>query len=266
MSPRQNRVTPTGEIVAIPLRGGWMGNRGILHDDAGRVVRHHASSLWITCALSFKGWRAAQWQPHHYTVLFFHDEAVSLSAGHRPCALCRREAYDAYQNALAEHDRAKPLSAKEIDARLHAERLIARTRTRRLHDDALVGGPQRRVRHRGRRAVSRQRRGAGPLDHDGVCGYARTAATGDSGGAHAIRQRRGAEGRICPAGRRPSVASSNANSGGCSAVGSRPRRPALQSDPHPHGSGRAPTRPGSGCGQGRVRVDPTCAEPVPGAR
>jgi hypothetical protein len=133
MSPRQNRVTPTGEIVAIPLRGSWMGNRGILHDDAGRVLRNHASSLWITCGLSFKGWRAEQWQPHHYTVLFFHDEAVSLAAGHRPCALCRREAYDAYRNALAEHEHAKPLPAKEIDARLHAERLLPRTRMRRLH-------------------------------------------------------------------------------------------------------------------------------------
>jgi hypothetical protein len=133
MGPRQNRVTPIGEIVAIPLRGSWMGNRGILHNDNGTVVRNHASQLWITCALSFRGWRAAQWQPHHYTVLFFHDEAVSLAAGHRPCALCRREAYDAYRIALAEHDGAKPLLAKEIDARLHAERLIARTRQRRLH-------------------------------------------------------------------------------------------------------------------------------------
>ena len=134
MAPHQNRVTPTGEIVAIPLRGSWMGNRGILHDDAGRVVRNHASQLWITCALSFRGWRAAQWQPHHYTVLFFHDEAVSLAAGHRPCALCRREDYNSYRNALADHDDAKPLSAKEIDARLHAERLVTRTRRRRLHD------------------------------------------------------------------------------------------------------------------------------------
>ena len=138
MSPRQNRVAPTGEIVAIPIRGGWMGNRGILHDDAGRVVRNHASSLWITCALSFKGWRAAQWQPHHYTVLFFHDEAISLAAGHRPCALCRREAYDAYRSALADHDRAKPLSAKEIDARLHAERLAARSRTRRRYESGTL--------------------------------------------------------------------------------------------------------------------------------
>ena len=134
MAPRQNRVTPTGEIVAIPLRGSWLGNRGILHDDSGHVVRHHASNLWITCRLSFKDWRLPQWQPHHFTVLFFHDEAVSLAAGHRPCALCRREAYDAYRSALAEHDRAKPLSAKKIDARLHAERLVPRTRTRRLHE------------------------------------------------------------------------------------------------------------------------------------
>ena len=81
-----------------------------------------------------QGWRALQWQPHHYTVLFFHDEAVSLAAGHRPCALCRREDYDAYRDALAEHDHAKRLSAKEIDTRLHAERLVPRTRTRRLHE------------------------------------------------------------------------------------------------------------------------------------
>ncbi len=134
VGPRQNRVSPNGDIVAIPLRGSWMGNRGILHDDAGHVVRNHSSTLWITCALSFRGWRAFQWQPHHYTVLFFHDEAVSLAAGHRPCALCRREDYDAYRDALAEYDHAKRLSAKEIDTRLHAERLVPRTRTRRLHE------------------------------------------------------------------------------------------------------------------------------------
>jgi hypothetical protein len=111
-----------------------MGNRGILHDDAGHVVRNHASKLWITCALQFKGWRARQWEPHHYTVLFFHDEAVSLAAGHRPCALCRREAYNAYREAVAAHHGAAPLSAKEIDARLHAERLLPRSRIRRIYE------------------------------------------------------------------------------------------------------------------------------------
>jgi hypothetical protein len=79
----RNRVTPTGDIVAIPLRGAWLGNRGILHRDR-EVVRFHASALWIICALSFKDWRLPQWRPHHFTVLFFHDEAVALAAGRRP--------------------------------------------------------------------------------------------------------------------------------------------------------------------------------------
>ena len=29
---RQNRVTPFGEVVAVPERGTLMGNRGVLHD------------------------------------------------------------------------------------------------------------------------------------------------------------------------------------------------------------------------------------------
>jgi hypothetical protein len=135
--PRQNRVAPTGEVVAIALRGAWMGNRGILHDEVSasqsRIVRHHAGTLWITCALSFRGWRAAQWEPHHYTPLFFHDEAVSFAAGHRPCALCRRVAYEAYRDAVARAETSTPLRANEIDARLHAERLVPRTRTARRH-------------------------------------------------------------------------------------------------------------------------------------
>ncbi len=32
--PEQNRVTPMGDVVAIPLRGAWTGNRWIIH--AGR--------------------------------------------------------------------------------------------------------------------------------------------------------------------------------------------------------------------------------------
>jgi len=47
-SPARNRVTPLGDIVAIPLRGAWTGNRGILH--SGReIVRFHTSDLWVTC-------------------------------------------------------------------------------------------------------------------------------------------------------------------------------------------------------------------------
>ena len=35
--PRQNRVTPWGEINAVPDRGMFMGNRGTLHDANGRL-------------------------------------------------------------------------------------------------------------------------------------------------------------------------------------------------------------------------------------
>ncbi len=133
-APRRNRVTPLSEIVAVPLRGAWCGNRGILHRGHD-VVRFHASDLWITCALSFKDWRLPQWEPHHFTLLFFHDEAVSLAAGHRPCALCRRPAYNEFRNALAiaSADDGPPLLAKQIDQRLHAERIHRGTHRRQLY-------------------------------------------------------------------------------------------------------------------------------------
>jgi NADPH-dependent 2,4-dienoyl-CoA reductase/sulfur reductase-like enzyme len=36
---RQNRVTPFGDLFAIPERGTFMGNRGVLHDAEGRIRR-----------------------------------------------------------------------------------------------------------------------------------------------------------------------------------------------------------------------------------
>jgi hypothetical protein len=132
-TPACNRVTPLGEIVAIPLRGAWTGNRGILH--RGReIVRFHASDLWITCALEFRGRWREQWQPHHYTFLYFHDEAVSLAAGHRPCAECRRDSYNAYRSAWAVGLGVRPPSAKEINRQLHRERIVPRTRRRMLNE------------------------------------------------------------------------------------------------------------------------------------
>jgi hypothetical protein len=130
--PARNRVTPTGEIVAIPLRGAWTGNRGILH--SGReIVRFHASDLWITCALEFRGRWHEQWRPHHYTFLYFHDEAVALAAGHRPCAECRRPSYAAYRAAWAEGLGVEVPSAREINRRLHGERIVRGTHRRRFH-------------------------------------------------------------------------------------------------------------------------------------
>lgn len=131
----QNRVDPLGEVVAAPGRGAWMGNRGRLHDGSGsrQVVRHHQSRAWITCVLSFRGRRVSQWDPHHYTPLFFLDEAVAFAAGHRPCAECRRADYTAFRDAVAESAGATHLAAPELDRQLHDERWDPSRRARRLH-------------------------------------------------------------------------------------------------------------------------------------
>jgi hypothetical protein len=125
--PARNRVSPLGEIIATPGRGAWMGNRGRLHQGLGTrdVVRHHQHKTWITCALSFRDRRVAQWAPNRYTPLFFLDEAVALAAGHRPCAECRHRAYTQYRTLWAEiHVGALPY-AKDMDAQLHRERACA---------------------------------------------------------------------------------------------------------------------------------------------
>jgi hypothetical protein len=147
--PERNRVTPLGEIVAIPLRGAWTGNRGILHQ-GHQIVRSHASDLWITCALEFRGRYREQWLPHRYTHLYFHDEAVSFAAGHRPCAECRRDDYRAYQQAWVTASTGSALAgvitarsgaaagsvpgARQLNAALHAERIVPGTHRRRLHE------------------------------------------------------------------------------------------------------------------------------------
>jgi hypothetical protein len=138
--PSRNRVTPMGDIVAIPLRGAWTGNRGILHS-GHEIVRFHASDLWITCALEFRGRWQEQWQPHHYTFLFFHDEAVSFAAGHRPCAECRREGYNAYRAAWAGGLGVGIPTATGINKQLHAERIVRGTHRRRLHPAPWSGLP-----------------------------------------------------------------------------------------------------------------------------
>lgn len=67
--PRQNRVTPFGDLVATPARGRFMGNRGCLHDASGRIVRSHRLNAWIYCLLEFKGRRRSLMSPGRYTEL-----------------------------------------------------------------------------------------------------------------------------------------------------------------------------------------------------
>src|SRR3989441_11130610 len=93
--PLQNRVTPLGELVADPGRGLVYGNRGCLHDDAGRIRRRYNGKRWISCLLQFEGRRRHPLiQPGRYTGLFFLDEATAFAAGDRPCWPCRRDDYE----------------------------------------------------------------------------------------------------------------------------------------------------------------------------
>jgi hypothetical protein len=115
--PRQNRVTPRGELIATPARGLVYANRGCLHDDQGRIRRHHIGQRWIACRLRFRGWhRSPLMRPGGFTELFFLDEATAFAAGHRPCALCRRDDYKRFLELCDAR------GADEIDQQLQFER------------------------------------------------------------------------------------------------------------------------------------------------
>jgi hypothetical protein len=139
--PLQNRVTPFGELVAVPARGTLFGNRGgRFHTDAKTLTaRRWASRQWICCVLDFKGRQRDVWG-RFYTELFFLDEPTALAAGHRPCFECRRK--DAQKFAehwrVAHRLRRRPY-AFEMDEVLHRERL--RGRAKRLHRRSIDGLP-----------------------------------------------------------------------------------------------------------------------------
>jgi len=133
VAPRQNRITPLGELIADPARGLVYGNRGCLHDGSGRIRRRYDGKRWIACRLTFRGWhRAPLMQPGRFTELFFLDEATAFAAGHRPCALCRRDDYDRFA-AIWGGIHPGPARADAIDARLHLERIDRDTRAQRHH-------------------------------------------------------------------------------------------------------------------------------------
>lgn len=101
---------------------------------AGReIVRFHAHDSWVICSLKFKDRWSEQWLPHHFTWLYFHDEAVALAAGHRPCAECRWRSYVEYRDAWARSTDGSRPSARAMNLQLHSERLVRRTRRRQLH-------------------------------------------------------------------------------------------------------------------------------------
>lgn len=130
--PLQNRVTPTGEIVADPARGLIMGNRGCLHGPDRRLgTSRWRSAAWICCVLDWRGRRRDPMPPGRWTALFFLDEATALAAGHRPCAYCRRADYLRFAGAWQAAQRLpRRPGAPDMDQVLHRERLDPARRKR----------------------------------------------------------------------------------------------------------------------------------------
>ncbi len=144
--PLQNRVTPENRIIATPARGTCMGNRGILHNDHQKLGaarwRHRA---WIICRLAFRNRHRAVMTPHRYTELFFLDEAVALAAGHRPCAECRRAAFNTFRDAFP----GGPMAAPDMDRILHAHRVVPGTRRQNQHSADIADLPDGAFIHHG---------------------------------------------------------------------------------------------------------------------
>ena len=128
--PLQNRVDPFGEIHAVPARGLFTGNRGVIHDPGTRTLlkRRWTTSAWLICACDFRGrkrevmGRNAPSGRAGWTELFFLDEVTALAAGHRPCFYCRRKKAREFADCFGEAFGIARPRATGIDARLHRER------------------------------------------------------------------------------------------------------------------------------------------------
>ena len=122
----QNRVTPFGDIVRADWRGAFTGNRGCLHDDEDELGdRRWRHQNWGCCVTRFRGRHRDPMPPKRWTALFFWDEAVALTAGHRPCGQCRYTDYHRFMNAW----RAAGLPGdgpREVDRHLHSARVTPR--------------------------------------------------------------------------------------------------------------------------------------------
>jgi hypothetical protein len=125
--PLQNRVTPSGEIIATPHRGLFVGNRGIIHDPATKTLlrKRWSTPAWLTCVLQFRGRRRKVMGGRSWTELFFLDEATAFAAGHRPCFFCRREDANRFRAAWEQGNGVTELHAPEMDAVLHRQRLAS---------------------------------------------------------------------------------------------------------------------------------------------
>ncbi len=140
--PLQNRVTPFGELIAVPARGTLLGNRGgrFHADDRTLGTRRWASKQWICCELHFKNRQRKVWG-EGYTELFFLDEVTGFAAGHRPCFECRRAEAELFARLFRGNDpgSARPRASEnpELDSRLRGNERIGDRATAKTMDDIL---------------------------------------------------------------------------------------------------------------------------------
>jgi hypothetical protein len=146
----QNRVDPFGVIHAVPLRGMFTGNRGIIHNPDTRTLmkRRWSSRAWIICDCGYKnrkrdvmGANGPGGTPG-WTNLFFLDEVTGLAAGHRPCFACRRRAATDFAGFFADAAGIANPRAAEIDAVLHRERRAAGAAPAPISRDELLLLPE----------------------------------------------------------------------------------------------------------------------------
>jgi hypothetical protein len=170
----RNRVDPSGQIHDVAARGLFTGNRGIIHDPDTKTLtgRRWTTKAWICCALEWKGGRRevmgrnAPGGGAGWTELFFLDEVTALSAGHRPCFTCRREAAMRFFACLESEFGGKPRAA-DVDVRLHGERLATGARAKPLPLIDLPGLPDGTMIASGSSAYALRERRARPWSFEG---------------------------------------------------------------------------------------------------
>ncbi|TPL85108.1 hypothetical protein [Mesorhizobium sp. B2-3-12] len=147
--PLRNRVDPFGAIHAVPERGLFTGNRGIIHDPATKTLlrKRWALQAWIICVCQFRDVRREPMGRNRpggkagWTELFFLDEVTALAAGHRPCFFCQRERARDFVGRFGEAFGIAEPRAPHVDKRLHKERLASGGRRPAIAADALARLP-----------------------------------------------------------------------------------------------------------------------------
>lgn len=147
--PLQNRVDPYGVIHAVPERGLFTGNRGIIHDPETKTLlkKRWALQAWIICVCQFRNVRREPMGRNReggragWTELFFLDEVTALAAGHRPCFFCQRERAKDFVGRFGEAFGFAEPRAPQVDKRLHKERLASGGRLAIVAFEELAGLP-----------------------------------------------------------------------------------------------------------------------------